>query len=159
MTSFTFDWFAEAWADILRPCVCLCVCLIIKHRSTWQRSQRAPCPLLPVCTDISAASDNKVWFCRPLFWCDAIVVWANSRGGRGAVQEGRARPSEVSLCSWGWSAGISIQERMRLSERLPQHVHGRRCDQMELAASREISPLSFQPSSLFLQPSISHSFF
>lgn len=67
-------------------CVCasvfwdVCVCLIIKCRLTWQGSQRAPCPLLPVCTDISAASDNKVWFSQPPFWCDAIVVWANSRG-------------------------------------------------------------------------------
>lgn len=77
------DWCAEAWADILRHvCVhqCADVCLIIKCRLTWQGSQRALCPLLPVCTDISAASDNKVWFSQPPFWCDAIVVWANSRG-------------------------------------------------------------------------------
>lgn len=163
MSSFTYDWFAEPWAAILRRCVCayMSVCLIIKCRSTWQRSQRAPCPLLPVCTDISTASDNKVWFCRPLFWCDAIVVWANSRkggGGAGPVHEGRARPSEVSWCSCGWSAGISIQERMHLSERLPQHVQGRRCDQMELAGSCEISSL-FWAIPIFLQPSVSHSFF
>lgn len=41
---------------------------------------RALCPLFPVCKDISTASDNKVRFSCRLFWCDAIVVWANSRG-------------------------------------------------------------------------------
>lgn len=73
-----------ALSRYFKACVCIsvlmCVRLIIKCRLTWQGSQRAPCPLLPVCTDISAASDNKIWFYQPPFWCDAIVVWANSRG-------------------------------------------------------------------------------
>ena len=37
-------------------------------------------PSLPPCTDISTAIDNKIWFSCRLFWCDAIVVWTNSRG-------------------------------------------------------------------------------
>ncbi len=37
-------------------------------------------PPFPPCTDISTATDNKVWYSCRLFWCDAIVVWANSRG-------------------------------------------------------------------------------
>lgn len=62
-------------------CVCLCVwvCSIIQYRLTSLGSHGPHAPFFPVCTDISTASDNKIWF-SCLFWCDAIVVWANSRG-------------------------------------------------------------------------------
>lgn len=50
---------------------------------------------------------------------------------------------------------------MRLSERLPQHVHGRRCDQMELASSLFSAIVSF-PAALnltFLLLNVSRPYF
>lgn len=95
-------------------------------------SPSASCPLFPPCTDISTATDNKVWFSCRLFWCDAIVVWANSRGlYKGKLSHLKCHTAAVAEAQeFPFSRGCFCLSRSLWT--LVAHVQRRRWYQMQL---------------------------